>query len=108
MQTLSNILTSPYLYSAVITLLLVIALKALVSQFITQQHLAFFNFYCQRLADKVSKPSNSARQQNISGLIAILITLLPIVAILWLFEVFIEIQYQQTRAFSCKLFSVCD
>jgi adenosylcobinamide-phosphate synthase len=93
MQTLSNMLTSPYLYSAVITLLLVIALKALVSQFITQQHLAFFNFYCQRLADKVSKPSNSARQQNISGLIAILITLLPIVAILWLFEVFIEIQW---------------
>ncbi|ASP47479.1 cobalamin biosynthesis protein CobD/CbiB [Cognaticolwellia beringensis] len=93
MEHLSNILTSPYLYSSAVTLLLLIALKAIIGQFITQQPLAFFNFYCQRLADKVNKQTNSSRQQNISGLIAVLVTLIPIIAILWLFEVFIEVQW---------------
>ena len=90
MQYLSNILTSPNMYSAAITLLLLIALKALIGQFITQQPLAFFSFYCQRLADKVSKSSNSPRQQNISGLIATLVTLVPLLVILWLFETLID------------------
>ncbi|MBA6389833.1 cobalamin biosynthesis protein [Colwellia sp. BRX10-3] len=93
MEHLSNILTSPYLYSSAVTLLLLIALKAIIGQFITQQPLAFFNFYCQRLADKVNKQTNSSRQQNISGLIAVLVTLVPLIAILWLFEVFIEVQW---------------
>tara|TARA_B110000438_G_scaffold303432_1_gene364874 strand:- start:5696 stop:6673 length:978 start_codon:yes stop_codon:yes gene_type:complete len=93
MQYLSDIFTSPYLYSSALTLLLLLALKAIVGHFITQQPLAFFSFYCQRLADKVNKPSNSARQQNISGLIAVLVTLTPIIAILWLFEIFIEVQW---------------
>ena len=93
MLNLSNILTSPYLYSSAVTLLLLIALKACIGQFVTQQPLAFFNFYCQRLADKVNKPSNSARQQNISGLIAIIVTLVPLLIILWLFEAFIEVYW---------------
>jgi adenosylcobinamide-phosphate synthase len=93
MANLSNILTSSELYSAVITLLLLIALKALISQFVTQQPLAFFNFYCQRLADKVNQQSSSTRQQKISGLIAILVTLVPLITILWLFEVFIEVAW---------------
>ncbi|MFT5636180.1 MAG: adenosylcobinamide-phosphate synthase [Cognaticolwellia sp.] len=93
MEHLSNILTSPYLYSSAVTLLLLIALKAIIGQFITQQPLAFFNFYCQRLAEKVNKQTNSSRQQNISGLIAVLVTLVPLIAILWLFEVFIEVQW---------------
>ena len=93
MEHLSNILASPHMYSSAVTLLLVIALKALMGQFVTQQPLAFFNFYCQRLADKVNKLSNSPRQKNISGLIAILVTLVPLVVILWLFEIFIEIQW---------------
>lgn len=93
MLNLSNILTSPYLYSSAVTLLLLIALKAIIGQFVTQQPLAFFNFYCQRLADKVNKSSNSARQQNISGLIAIIVTLTPLLVILWLFEAFIEVYW---------------
>jgi len=93
MEHLSNILTSPYMYSAAVTLLLLIALKALIGQFVTQQPLAFFNFYCQRLADKVNKSSNSPRQQNISGLIAIIVTLVPLIVILWLFEAFIEVPW---------------
>ncbi|MGB1263670.1 MAG: cobalamin biosynthesis protein CobD/CbiB [Cognaticolwellia sp.] len=90
---MSNILTSPNLYSAAVTLLLLIALKAVIGQFVTQHPLAFFNFYCQRLADKVNKPSNSPRQQNISGLIAIIVTLTPLLVILWLFEAFIAVHW---------------
>jgi len=93
MNSLSNILNSPHLYSAAVTLLLLIALKALIGQFVTQQPLAFFVFYCQRLAEKVNKASNSPRQQNISGLIAILVTLAPLLMILWLFEAFIELHW---------------
>jgi adenosylcobinamide-phosphate synthase len=93
MENLSNILTSPDMYSAAITLLLLIALKAVIGQFVTQQPLAFFSFYCQRLADKVNKQSNRPRQQNISGLIAIVVTILPLIAILWLFEMFIEVPW---------------
>ena len=93
MEYLSNILTSAHLYSSVVSLLLLIALKALVSQFVTQQPLSFFSFYCQRLSDKVNKPTNSPRQQQISGLIAIIVTLAPLITILWLFEVFIEVQW---------------
>lgn len=93
MESLSNILASPYLYSSAVILLLVLALKAIVGLFTTHQPLSFFSFYCQRLADKVNKASNSARQQNISGLIAILVTLTPIIAILWLFETFIELPW---------------
>ena len=91
MNSLSNILTSPYLYSSAVTLLLVIALKALLGLFMTQSHENFFKFYCQRLADKVNKATNSPRQNNMSGLIAILVTLVPIVVILWLFETLIEV-----------------
>lgn len=93
MESLSNIINSPHLYSAVVTLLLLIALKALLGQFITQHPLVFFNFYCQRLADKVNKANNSPRQQNISGLIAIIVTLVPLITILWLFETLIEVQW---------------
>lgn len=93
MESLSNILASPHLYASAVMLLLMIALKAVVGLFITQQPLAFFNFYCQRLADKVNKTASSARQQNISGLIAILVTLVPLLAILWLFEAFIELAW---------------
>lgn len=93
MESLSNIITSPHLYSAAVTLLLMIALKALIGVFVTHQPLAFFNFYCQRLSDKVNKTNSNARQQNISGLIAILVTLAPLLTILWLFETFIEVTW---------------
>jgi adenosylcobinamide-phosphate synthase len=53
--------------------------------------LQFFRFFCDRLADKVNKPKNSSKQQVIAGIIAILVTLLPVIIILWLFESFIEV-----------------
>ncbi|SEK99250.1 adenosylcobinamide-phosphate synthase [Colwellia chukchiensis] len=93
MNSLSDILTSPHLYSAAVTLLLLIALKAVLAQFVTQQPLAYFSFYCQRLAEKVNKASNSPRQQHISGFIAIVVTLIPLLLILGLFEAFIAIPW---------------
>ncbi len=93
MESLTNILASTHLYSTAVMLLLMIALKALIGVFVTQQPLAFFSFYCQRLADKVNKTNSNARQQNISGLIAILVTLAPLLTILWLFETFIEVTW---------------
>ena len=91
MDSSVGILTSPYLYSCAVTLLLVIALKALLGLFISQSTENFFQLYCQRLADKVNKSSNSPRQNNMSGLIAVLVTLIPIAVILWLFETLIEV-----------------
>lgn len=72
-------------------LLVVIGCKAIISHFIPHEPLRFFQFYCQKLSDKVNKPQNSPQQQTIAGLIAILVTLFPIAIILYLFEAFIEV-----------------
>jgi adenosylcobinamide-phosphate synthase len=72
-------------------LLVVIVCKATISHFIRHEPLRFFQFYCQQLSDKVNKPQNSPKQQTIAGFIAVLVTLLPIVIILYLFEAFIEV-----------------
>lgn len=74
-----------------LVLLVVISCKAAVSHFIRHEPLRFFQFYCQKLSDKVNKPQNSPQQQTIAGLISVLVTLLPIVIILYLFEAFIEV-----------------
>ncbi len=78
---------------SVLILLLVILLKALVTHFIQHEPLRFFQFYCLQLASKVNKPENSAEQQIIAGSVAIIVTLTPTVVILWLFEVFVEVDY---------------
>jgi adenosylcobinamide-phosphate synthase len=77
----------------VLILLTVILIKAFISYFIHHEPLRFFQYYCQKLSDKVNKPQNSPKQQMIAGLIAIIITLLPIIIILWAFEVFIEVNF---------------
>jgi adenosylcobinamide-phosphate synthase len=74
-------------------LLLVIGSKATISHFIRHEPLRFFQFYCQKLSDKVNKPQNSSQQQTIAGFIAILVTLLPITIILYLFEAFTEVKF---------------
>jgi adenosylcobinamide-phosphate synthase len=74
-----------------LVLLIVIACKGTISHFVHHEPLRFFQFYCQKLSDKVNKPQNSPQQQTIAGLIAILITILPITIILYLFEAFIEV-----------------
>jgi adenosylcobinamide-phosphate synthase len=48
-----------------------------------------FQFYCRQLARKVNKDSQT--QQKTAGIIAIIITILPLVVMLWLFSAFIEV-----------------
>jgi len=77
---------------SVFILLAVVLIKTILSRFYTDEPLQFFRFFCDRLAEKVNRPDNSSNQQAIAGVIAILVTLLPLVIILWLFENFIEVQ----------------
>jgi adenosylcobinamide-phosphate synthase len=81
---------SPFTTSVFI-LLAVVLIKTVLSRFITHEPLQFFRFFCDRLADKVNRPNNSSNQQVIAGIIAVLVTLLPLIIILWLFESFIEV-----------------
>jgi len=74
-------------------LLTVILTKAIVSHYICHEPLRFFQFYCQKLGDKVNNPQNSPKQQTIAGLVSVIITLLPIIVILWMFETFIEVNF---------------
>lgn len=74
-------------------LLTVMFSKGVISHFVTHEPLRFFQFYSQTLSNKVNKTENSPRQQSIAGLVAIVITLAPIVVILWLFEAFIEVEF---------------
>ncbi len=90
MNTLTEINSFSY---SVLILLSVISLKALVTLFIKHEPLRFFQFYCQQLGNKVNNRENSTGQQSIAGLVAILVTLIPIAVILWLFEAFVEVDY---------------
>ena len=77
----------------VLLLFAVILIKILISRIINQQPLSFFNFYCQKLSEKVNKAKNSIKQQTIAGFVAILMTLTPLVIILSIFEFFIEVPW---------------
>jgi len=79
---------SPFTYSIVI-LYGVIILKFLASYLANHEPLSFFRVFCEQLATKVNKSKNSASQRRISGLVAIVVTLVPLLIILWLFESFI-------------------
>jgi len=83
---------SPFSYQLLI-LLTVILSKAVVSHFIQYEPLRYFQFYCLKLSDKVNKQQNSPQQQTIAGLVAIMVTLVPIAVILWLFEAFIAVDF---------------
>lgn len=81
---------SSFSYQLIILLVVIIA-KATLSHFIQHEPLRFFQFYCQKLSDKVNKSQNSPQQQTVAGLSSVLVTLLPICIILYLFEAFIEV-----------------
>lgn len=83
---------TPFSYQLLL-LLTVIAVKAIVSHFIPHDPLRAFKFYCYKLSDKVNKAQNSAHQQTIAGLVAMLVTLLPIGVILSMFEVLVEVNF---------------
>lgn len=88
---MADFTTLPSFSYQLLILLVVISCKAIISHFVRHEPLRFFPFYCQKLSDKVNKPQNSPQQQAIAGCIAILVTLLPIIIILYLFEAFIEV-----------------
>jgi adenosylcobinamide-phosphate synthase len=88
---MADIIALPSFSYQVLILIVVIVCKATISHFIRHEPLRFFQFYCQKLSDKVNKQKNSSQQQTIAGLTAILVTLLPITIILYLFEAFIEV-----------------
>lgn len=79
--------------SMVLLLFVVILIKALVTRLVNHQPLRFFNFYCQKLSEKVNKTHNPVKQQVIAGFVAVIITLAPLIVILWLFEMFIEVRW---------------
>jgi adenosylcobinamide-phosphate synthase len=81
------------LSSAVLLLFAVMLIKGLVTHLVIHHPLNFFNFYCQKLSNKVNKVQNSVKQQTTAGFIAVVITLLPLIIILWLFEMFIEVPW---------------
>lgn len=83
---------TPFSYQVLI-LLVVLVTKAVISHFIEHEPLRFFQFYCLQLGKKVNKSQNSSQQQVIAGLLAVLVTLIPIAIILWLFADFIAVDY---------------
>ncbi|PKH85849.1 cobalamin biosynthesis protein CobD/CbiB [Colwellia sp. Bg11-28] len=83
---------APFTYHVLI-LMVVLIIKSLVSHFIAHEPLRFFQFYCLQLGNKVNNSKNGTQHQTIAGLLALLVTLVPIVIILWLFADFIAVDY---------------
>ncbi|MBO9490883.1 cobalamin biosynthesis protein [Endozoicomonas sp. G2_1] len=81
----------PSLSQACLLAVSVYLLKALLSHYLPHRPLAFFTFFCQLLANKVNRRDNASNQQKLSGTIAIVVSLAPVVIILWLFADFIEV-----------------
>jgi adenosylcobinamide-phosphate synthase len=74
-----------------IMLFVVLVIKRCVDYFSVHQPLRFFQFYCLQLANKVNRTGNSIQQQTVAGCLALLITIVPIVIILWLFADFVAV-----------------
>ncbi|PKG81553.1 cobalamin biosynthesis protein CbiB [Colwellia sp. 75C3] len=83
---------TPFTYHVLI-LMVVLFIKSLVSHFIAHEPLRFFKFYCLQLGNKVNNSKNSTSHQTIAGLLALLVTLIPIAIILWLFADFVAVDY---------------
>lgn len=81
---------SPFTWQLIIVLG-VMALKSVIATIQTKDTMHFFRFYCQRLSDKVNNQHNSTQQQKIAGVVATLITVAPLIIIIWLFESFVEV-----------------
>jgi adenosylcobinamide-phosphate synthase len=89
-NNLTNLIDiSPFSYS-VVMLYGVVLIKFFTSYLASHEPLQFYRLFCDQLAKKVNKSKNSGRQRNISGFIGILVTLTPLIIILWLFEAFVE------------------
>jgi len=83
---------SPFTYQ-VLMLITVLFIKSIISHFVSHAPLRFFQFYCSQLSKKVNNHNNSPANQVISGLLALLVTVVPISIILWLFADFVAVDY---------------
>ena len=83
----------PYFSDQVLILIAVLGFKAILSKYIQHEPLQAFQFYCQQLSRKVNNPNHSETHQAIAGLVAIVVTLIPLATILWLFSVFVAVDY---------------
>jgi len=90
---LTNLSALPSFSYQALILVSVLALKAIVSHFVSHEPLRAFQFYCRQLSNKVNNNKNSQQQQIIAGLVAILVTLLPLAIILWLFSDFVAVDF---------------
>ena len=86
MFVLDELLAAEHFYASVIILFITILIKAIVDHFVNAQPLNYFNIYCQRLAGKVNKASNSVQQQKVAGFISVLVTLIPILVLVMFFD----------------------
>jgi len=86
------LLEHPFILSLLI-LIGVALVKVFFSIFLIKEPTHWFRFFCLQLANKVNNPNNSASQQKIAGVLATLVTLVPLLIILWLFESFIEVTW---------------
>jgi len=80
-------------FTTLIIFMVVVLVKILFSLFFIKEPMHWFRFFCLQLANKVNNQNNSAQQQKIAGLMAALVTLSPLLIILWLFESFIEVNW---------------
>ena len=90
---LTNLPQLPDFSYQVLILISVLVLKSVISHFVNHEPLRAFQFYCQQLSQKVNNSNNSHQQQIVAGLVAILVTLLPIAIMLWLFGDFVAVDY---------------
>ena len=89
---LNFLIEHPFSYQLTV-LLSVVLLKIVLSIFFIKEPLHFFRLFCTLLAKKVNNPKNNTKQQKIAGFIGIIITIAPIIIILWLYEDFIEVTW---------------
>lgn len=83
----------PPQFHSIALLVVVMLAKYILERLSPHQPWQFFSFFCQQLAAKVNKEENGAKQQFISGVVAVLVTFTPLWVILWLFGGFIEVAF---------------
>lgn len=86
------LLDNPFIISLLI-FIVVVLVKVFLSIFFIKEPMHLFRFFCIQLAKKVNNPNNNSNQQKIAGALATLVSVLPLLIILWLFESFIEVNW---------------
>lgn len=86
------LLDHPFIHTLII-FIVVVLVKICFSIFFIKEPMHLFRFFCIQLAKKVNKPQSTTNQQKIAGTLSIIVTLAPLLTILWLFESFIEVYW---------------